>query len=113
MTRVILDEGVPRVLAKILKKHGVDATAFPNGLKQLSNGRLLDEIEKRGFDLLLTNDKSMHFQQSLKDRTLTVVSLPTNLRPVLLRMITEIVDAIRQAEPGRFSQMPNSGGHKN
>lgn len=108
MTRVILDEGVPRVLAKRLREHGIDATAFPNGMKQLSDGGLLDEIERQGFDLLLTNDKSMRFQQNLAGRALAVVSLPTNLRPVLMEMLPEIVEAIRSAKAGRFVQMPAS-----
>ena len=110
MTRVILDEGVPRVLAKRLREHGIDAIEFPNGMKQLSNGRLLDEIESRGFDLLLTNDKSMQFQQNLTGRTLSVVSLPTNLRPILMKMLPEIAAAIRNAEAGRFTQMPVPDG---
>jgi len=109
--KVILDEGVPRSLARHLRDLGIDAAAFPNGMKQLSNGRLLAEVERRGFNVLLTNDKSMQFQQNLRGRPLAIVSLPTNLRPALMKMLPQIAEAIKQAEIGHFTQLhdPNAG----
>ena len=95
MTRVILDEGVPRSLARHLRDIGIDAAPFPNGMKQLSNGRLLAEIERQGFDVLLTNDKQMRFQQNLTGKSVAIVSLPTNIKAA--------------AKPASIGSTPDSG----
>jgi hypothetical protein len=59
VTRILLDEGVPKPLARALRSLGIDATAFPNEWKQLSNGVLLDRVEVERFEILITCDKNM------------------------------------------------------
>lgn len=108
MRRIILDEGVPKGLATRLRKHGIDAIAFPNSWKQLSNGMLLNEIERQGFEVLITNDKQMQFQQNITTRKLAVVVLPTNLRIEVFKLIDEVVDAVRRVEAGSFLQVASS-----
>ena len=102
MKRVILDEGVPKVLARKLRENGIDAIAFPNDWKQLSDGTLLSDIERQGFQVLVTNDKRMQFQQNMASRNLAVIVLPTNNRIDLLEMISDVVDALQRTKPGQF-----------
>lgn len=102
MKRVILDEGVPKILARKLRENGVDALAFPNDWKQISDGTLLSDIERQGFHILVTNDKRMQFQQSMASRNLAVLVLPTNNRLALLEMVLDVVDALQHAKPGEF-----------
>ncbi|MDQ6435207.1 hypothetical protein RB623_14210 [Mesorhizobium sp. LHD-90] len=102
MKRVILDEGVPKTLAGKLRALGLDASAFPNGWKQLSNGNLLNEIEKQGFEVLVTNDKRMQFQQNLRGKRIAIVVLPTNTRIDVLKLVPMIADAIRAVSAGTF-----------
>lgn len=91
MKRVLLDEGVPWDLERPLAELGVDVTAFPNNWKQLSNGgALLDEVERHGYQILITNDKRMRFQQSVAARNLAVLILPTNRRDDVLGLVPQI-----------------------
>jgi hypothetical protein len=101
--RILLDEGVPRPLAKELQKFGVDATPFPNEWKQLANGALLDRIKAEGFDILITNDKNMRHQQNLRSRRIAVLVLPTNRLPELRQLAGQIAEAARSAPTGEFT----------
>jgi hypothetical protein len=100
--RVILDEGVPKVLARKLRANGIDAVSFPNDWKQLSDSTLLSNIERQGFQVLVTNDKRMQFQQNMASRNLAVLVLPTNNRIALLEMVSDVIDALQRARPGEF-----------
>jgi hypothetical protein len=103
--RVLLDEGVPWDLEKPLADLGVHATAFPNAWKQLSNGALLNEVERHGYQVLITNDKRMRFQQSLAARNLSVLILPTNRRDDVLALAPQIAHALRNIEPKQFVEL--------
>ena len=105
MKRVLLDEGVPWDLEKPLADLGVDATAFPNAWKQLSNGALLNEVERHGYQVLITNDKQMRFQQSLVARNLSVLILPTNRRDDVLALAPQIAEALTRIEPKQFREL--------
>ncbi len=106
MSRILLDEGVPRNLAKALREYGIDATSFPSGWKQLSNGALLNEIEQNGFQVLITNDKNMSYQQNLSRRSLSVLALPTNRYPDVLDLVPLILEALRMIKPQQFLELP-------
>lgn len=109
MTRVLLDEGTPRPLARLLVSHGIDATAFPNEWKQLSNGALLERIEREGFDVLITCDKNMSAQQSLAGRDLAVLVLPTNRLKDVLESGTRIMMALSQLRPQQVAELSQAG----
>jgi hypothetical protein len=107
--RALLDEGVPKPLATLLRELGVDATAFPNAWKQLSNGKLLDAVEQQGFQVLITNDKNMPYQQDLAKRRIAVLVLPTNHLRSVLAMAENIARSIEAVEIGTSSLLANSG----
>ena len=73
---VVLDEGVPRSLAGALRAFGLDADPFDPAWIGLRNGVPLRRVEAAGYSVLLTNDKNMAFQQSLKGAGVAVVALP-------------------------------------
>jgi len=56
--RILFDHGTPAPLAAFLKKHSVKKTK-DLGWDTLSNGELLNEAEKAGFEILLTTDKNI------------------------------------------------------
>ena len=99
--RVLLDEGVPRHLAEPLDAAGVSATPYPNAWKQITNGELLTLAEKQGFDVLVTNDKNMSAQQNMRGRSIAIIVLPTNLRRQVMELAPEVVNAVRQIQPGQ------------
>ena len=99
--RVLFDQGTPVPIAAHLKAHSV-RTAFQVGWDTLSNGGLLRMAEDAGFDVLLTTDNNLLYQQSLTDRKIAIVVLSRNRWPLVKRMIPEIVAAINAATPGSY-----------
>lgn len=53
------------------------------GWAAYSNGQLLNEAEKAGFDALVTCDQNLVFQQNLTGRNIAVVILSTNIWPII------------------------------
>jgi hypothetical protein len=75
-------------------------TAAQHGWETLSNGDLLDEAEKAGFDLLLTTDKNLTYQQNLKARKIAIVVLGNPQWPIVRLHIESVVAAVKAATPG-------------
>jgi predicted nuclease of predicted toxin-antitoxin system len=72
--RIILDRGVPVPLRRFLAGHDV-ATAWQKGWSKLSNGDLVAAAEAEGFDLLVTTDQNLRYQQDLRGRKLAILVL--------------------------------------
>ena len=69
--RVLFDNGVPRGVAAGLLEHDV-AEARSLGWDTLRNGELLQAAEGAGFDVLLTTDRNLRYQQNLTGRRLAI-----------------------------------------
>jgi hypothetical protein len=98
---VLLDQGTPVLLRSFLKGHTVK-TAAQQRWSTLSNGDLLRAAEAAGFDVLLTTDKNLAFQQSLRGRKIAVVVLGNARWPVARLHVQSIVAAVNAATPGRY-----------
>ncbi len=72
--RVLFDQATPVPIRPYLKGHEV-RTAAQQGWDRLKNGELLVAAETDGFDVLLTTDKNMPYQQNLAGRKIAVVVL--------------------------------------
>jgi predicted nuclease of predicted toxin-antitoxin system len=107
--RVLLDESVPRHLAAPLEAAGFSATPYPNDWKQTKNGELLTLAEERGFDVLVTNDRSIYAQQNLRGRQLAIVVLPTNLRRQIMQRAAAVADTVGRIKPGQYVVIEPSG----
>ena len=59
-----------------------------------ANGELLKAAEEAGFDLLLTTDNNLTYQQNLNDRKLAIVVLNGNRWRLVQRVIRKIVTAV-------------------
>jgi hypothetical protein len=106
---VVLDEGVPRQLAVSLKALGIEAERFPKAFLGLRNGDLIRRLDDLGYDALLTNDKNIASQQSLKGRRIAVVALPHNRRSAILSRIDDIADTLRRVRAGHHVVIEWSG----
>ena len=53
-------------------------TAYERGWAELTNGELLAAAESAGFDLLITTDQGILYQQNLAGRRLALIALNTN-----------------------------------
>jgi hypothetical protein len=75
-------------------------TAAQQGWDTLKNGELLSAAEAAGFDVILTTDKNMRYQQNLAGRKIAVVVLGQQQWPRLRAHMRLIVDAVNAALPG-------------
>ncbi len=101
---ILFDHSTPAPLRYALKGHVV-VEAIERGWNRLSNGALLDAAEAAGFDLLVTADKNLHYQQNLTGRKISIVVRGNAQWPVLRRYVERVVAAVNAATPGSFSEV--------
>jgi hypothetical protein len=97
--RVLFDQGTPVPLRKSLGEHEV-STACERGWSTLKNSDLLDAAENEGFEVLITSDKNLRYQQNLRARSIAIVVLRTTSWPGVQRGIPAVVRAIDGTVPG-------------
>lgn len=71
---ILFDHSTPAPLASYLTGHTI-TKAKDRGWDRLTNGDLLSEAERAGFDLLLTADNNMRYQQNLTGRKIALAVL--------------------------------------
>jgi len=71
---ILFDQATPGPMRPYLKGH-LFRTAAQQGWDRLRNGDLLNVAEEAGFEMLLTTDKSMRYQQNLAGRRIAVLVL--------------------------------------
>jgi hypothetical protein len=98
--RIILDENVPFAVRRMLAPRQV-TTVQQTGFRGLQNGALLAALEG-AFDVFVTADKNLRYQQNLSGRTLAIVELPTNRWPLLRPLETRILQAIDGCQPSPY-----------
>ena len=97
--RVLLDESLPRPLARYLPGHETK-TVTQMGWTSLKNGALL-AIAAESFDVVLTADQNIAFQQNLTKLPVSVVILiaPTNRIESLIPLVPTLIEALESLEP--------------
>lgn len=100
--RVLFDQGTPVAVRKSLSGHVV-RTTHQEGWSTLSNGALLKVAEEAGFDVMLTTDNNIAYQQNLKGRKIAIVVLTRNRWRTVQRMIPHIVEAVDRAAVGSYT----------
>ena len=102
MPRILLDQSAPKGLRQILAGHEV-RTANEMGWAAIANGLLLDAAEKARFDILVTSDQNLRFQQNLAGRRIAVVSLTTNHWLTVKADPSGVVAACESAGEGNYT----------
>lgn len=72
--RILFDHGTPVGLRALLGEHEI-STAKTEGWDRLSNGSLLAAAESAGFELLLTTDRRIRYQQNISSRKISILVL--------------------------------------
>ena len=72
------------------------------GWQGLENGALLDAAEQAGFDLLLTCDQNVRYQQNFTNRKLALVVLSSNHWPTLRGIAARIATAVDFVQSGQI-----------
>lgn len=60
------------------------------------------------FDVFVTSDKNLRYQQNFTGRALAIVELPTNRLPLLQSRFSEIAIAVTTAASGSYVEVPQS-----
>jgi len=107
--RILFDHVTPRGIARCLPGHVV-TKAKERGWEAISNGKLLGEAERAGFDLLLTADKNMSYQQNLRGRRIAIVVLSTPQWPRVRLHLEKIAAAVNAATPGSYVEVEIPAG---
>src|SRR5450432_2620088 len=102
--RVLFDQATPLPIRPHLEGHEV-RTAAQQGWDTFKNGELLAAAEAAGFDVLLTTDKNIRYQQNLMGRKIAVVVLGLQQWPSLRPHIQRVVEAIKAATPGSYTEV--------
>ena len=106
--RILFDHGTPLPLRSFLTGHSITRTQ-DMGWDRLSNGELLTAAEQAGFELLLTTDKNIRYQQNLAGRTIAIAVLGTSQWPVLRLHVQQVVAAVNAATPGSYTEVEIPG----
>lgn len=101
--KILLDECVTKNLIPFLKGHEVSTVSRMkwNGLK---NGDLIEKVEKEGFEMLLTIDKKIKYQQNISKYNIIIVIIntPSSSIEILSKYTPNLIKEIGSFEMGNF-----------
>lgn len=101
--RILFDQGTPAPLRNALRGHIVDLVK-DLGWQTLRNGELLNLAEEEGYDVLLTTDQGIQFQQNLQGRRLAIIVVAPDW-PRVSRQVDAIKSAIEKVQPGAYLEV--------
>ena len=79
--------------------------ARSRGWDTLGNGELLDAAEAAGFDVFVTTDRNIRYQQNLTGRKIAIIVIDKARWRLIRRRLPEIAAAVAAAERGSFVQV--------
>lgn len=105
---ILLDECVPKDLSKSFPNHAC-LTVPKAGFSGKKNGELLDLAEQNGFDVFLTVDGSLPYQQNLTGRKLAllIIEARSNRLEDLLLHIPACLEALSSLQAGQVVRIPH------
>jgi hypothetical protein len=102
--KILLDECTPRVVKKRLPQYPI-RTAQEMGWAGIKNGKLLNLAEGQ-FEVLISTDQNLPYQQNLSGKKLAVIILPSNKVPIVAQLIAAIEQALQTIQPATFVEIP-------
>jgi hypothetical protein len=101
--KILLDECVPWPMHKLLPGHDC-MTAQQRGWGGIKNGELLSKAEKE-FDLFITSDQNIRYQQNLAGRKIPILELSTNKLRRLVAAAALLRSAVDSVKPEEFRRL--------
>jgi hypothetical protein len=102
--KILFDNGIPRPIAARLTGHEV-TLARRIGWHELGNGDLIRQAEEAGYEVLLSTDKSIRYQQNLAGRKIALVILGNQQWPVVRLYLDRIAAAVNACTPGSYAEV--------
>ena len=111
--KILIDQNVSAELARLLTGHNA-THASSCGSAELTNGDLLTAAEADGFEIFLTADKNIRYQQNLTGHRIALVALGTNQLDILFANVDQIRQAVDAVPAGgyvtvEFDRLPYAG----
>jgi hypothetical protein len=104
--KILFDHCVPKPLRRELPGHEIK-TAREMRWEGLKNGKLLDEAQAARFDVFLTVDQNIRYQQNLQDRAIAVVVMIANGITVedLRSLLPAVEKTLTLVQPGQLYEV--------
>jgi hypothetical protein len=102
---ILFDQGVPVPLKAWLGPHEVDA-AFECGWSTLKNGELLAVAEKSGFDVMVSTDQKLKYQQRVTQRKMGILVLRSTSWPRIEKVAADIAKRMDSMKAGDYVEVP-------
>lgn len=102
--KILFDQGTPVPLRKHLPEHQI-STAFELGWTTLNNGELLSKAESDGFEVVVTTDQHVRYQQNFKTRQIAIVVLLSTSWPKIQAVIPEICVAVNSTTSNSYIEI--------
>jgi hypothetical protein len=102
--KILFDNGTPNPIARSLAGHTV-TFARKVGWHELSNGELIRKAEDAGYELLLSTDKNISYQQNLTGRKIALIVLGQQQWPIVRLHLDTIVAAVNTCTPGSYTEV--------
>src|ERR1051325_7500447 len=101
--KVLLDECTPHVLKRLLTEFEIK-TVQDLGWTGIKNGALL-RLAEQHFDVFITSDQGLKYQQNLANRQLAIVQLPANQVPLVVRLAPKLQEALNRIQTGELIEI--------
>jgi len=102
--KILFDQGTPVPLRKYLTEHSV-TTAYKEGWSNLSNGDLLKSAEDKGYQIFVTTDRNLRYQQNLSDRQIAIVVLLSTSWPRIRTQTDKVCGVINEIKLGDYAEI--------
>src|SRR5687768_13319185 len=102
--KILFDQGTPLPLQRSLIGHEI-TTAFRAGWSEMANGDLIAAADAAGFEVMVTTDQNLKYQQNLQARRIAVVVLLSARWPDIEKRAEQIAHTITSALPGDYIEI--------
>ena len=106
--RVLFDQGTPVPLRNYLPAYQI-STAYELGWSSFKNGELLQQAASQGFEIIVTTDQNLKYQQNLANRQIAIVVLGTTSWPRIQKVLPNIIEAINRIKPNGYIEISAPG----
>lgn len=98
--RILIDECLPRQLKGWLGTSEA-VTVQEQGWANVKNGKLLRAANDAGFDVFVTADKNMYYQQNFDGLRITAVVVPSNRKSQVQKCVPALLQSLAHVVPGQ------------
>ena len=102
--KILFDQGTPAPLRKLLPDHSI-ITAYERGWQTLENGSLITAAEAGGFEVIITTDQNLKYQQNLTNRSISILVLSSTSWPRIRKNASSIKEALDNLERSSFLEV--------